>query len=393
MKNILFLSFYFRPDLCAGSFRNSPLLDELARQAERAGAAIDVYTTHPQRYSSFVREAPEIEEWANVRVRRIRIPHHKSGFVDQIHGFSTFYRHVLASTRGTAYDLVYASSSRLFTAYLGRRVAARSRAPLYLDIRDIFVDTIREVVRNPVVKAVALPVLGRVEASVFGGADHINLISAGFRPYFERFSRATFSEFTNGIDDVFIEAARRPLPPRGPRRRIVYAGNLGEGQGLHKVVPQAAATLGADYEFRIIGDGGAKRALEHAIAEHRADNVALLPPVGRDELVEEYLAADYLLIHLNDYEAFTKVLPSKIFELGVFPARLLAGVGGYAREFMKAKLPDALLFDPGDHLEMARLVSRDLASRVPVDRSAFIEEFRREQINARMAASILALLE
>ena len=29
---ILFLTFYFEPDLCAGSFRNTPLFRELLRQ-------------------------------------------------------------------------------------------------------------------------------------------------------------------------------------------------------------------------------------------------------------------------------------------------------------------------------------------------------------------------
>ena len=33
---------------------------------------------------------------------------------------------------------------------------------------------------------------------------------------------------------------------------ITYAGNIGEGQGLHKIVPQAAAKLGDNYKFRLL---------------------------------------------------------------------------------------------------------------------------------------------
>ena len=30
---------------------------------------------------------------------------------------------------------------------------------------------------------------------------------------------------------------------------IIYAGNIGEGQGLHKIIPQTAKTLGKEFTF------------------------------------------------------------------------------------------------------------------------------------------------
>lgn len=67
MKKILYLSFYFEPDLCAGSFRNSPLARELAKQVESV-ASIDVFTTVPNRYSSFSAEAQQDEHIGNLRI-------------------------------------------------------------------------------------------------------------------------------------------------------------------------------------------------------------------------------------------------------------------------------------------------------------------------------------
>ena len=32
MKRVVYLTFYYQPDLCAGSFRNTPLAIELAKQ-------------------------------------------------------------------------------------------------------------------------------------------------------------------------------------------------------------------------------------------------------------------------------------------------------------------------------------------------------------------------
>lgn len=395
MKKILYLTFYFKPDLCAGSFRNSPLLEELARQAEKKNIAIDVFTTLPNRYSTFSQEAQEVEVQGNVKIQRIAIPQHQSGIKDQSFSFKTYYDEVKKRVKHEKYDMVFASSSRLFTAFLGYTIARSRKIPLYLDIRDIFVDTINEVLKNPVIKLGAIPFLKFIEKKTFGYATHINLISAGFKPYFAEYAHATYSYFSNGIDDVFIEENKnaKDLPLKRTKKKIVYAGNIGEGQGLHKVVPQAAKLLGPGHEFHIIGDGGAKKMLVEKIEEEGVDNVILRDPMNRSSLIEEYHQADYLFIHLNDYEAFKKVLPSKIFELAMFNKPLLAGVNGYAREFIQENLPDSVLFFPGNAQELVeKLKKLEESPRPTVDRSAFIDKFNRAAINERMASSILNLL-
>lgn len=395
MKRILYLTFYFRPDLCAGSFRNSPLLYELARQAKAKGLEVDVMTTLPNRYSSYSQEAPEVETYENIRIERIAIPGHKSGIKDQMLSFTTFFKQVKKRIKDRNYDMVFASSSRLFTAFLGYRIARRRKIPLYLDIRDIFVDTMKEVLKSEGIKAVSIPVLKKIEKQTFSYASHINLISPGFKPYFSNYNHAAYSYFTNGIDEVFLEANKvtEPLPPSKSVKKIVYAGNIGEGQGLEKIVPEVAALLGEDYELHIIGDGGTRKKLEEAIHDQKLNNIHLRPPMSRDELIKEYKKADYLFMHLNDYEAFKKVLPSKIFELAMFNKPLLAGVNGYARHFIQENLPDSILFTPGNAEELAKKIKEkeQLPFEKP-DRSNFTHEFSRQHINQQMAASILELI-
>src|SRR5690606_12791852 len=129
------------------------------------------------------------------------------------------------------------------------------------------------------------------------------------------------------------------------------------------------------------------------IEEEGVDNVILRDPMNRSSLIEEYHQADYLFIHLNDYEAFKKVLPSKIYELAMFNKPLLAGVNGYAREFIQENLPDSVLFFPGNAQELVeKLKKLEESPRPTVDRSAFIDKFNRAAINERMASSILNLL-
>ena len=201
--NILYLTFYFEPDLCAGSFRNTPLAMELSKQCGE-DCHIDVVTTQPNRYSSFKVEAKTREDIGNMSIHRIDLPSHKSGMLDQVHSFRRYFAEALKITKNEKYDLVFASSSRLFTAYLGLVIARKQKTPLYLDIRDIFVDTMDDVLKNKLVKTAILPFLKVIEKRTFSYASHINLISEGFKPYFKKYNNAKYSFFTNGIDDVFL---------------------------------------------------------------------------------------------------------------------------------------------------------------------------------------------
>lgn len=391
MKRVVYLTFYYEPDLCAGSFRNTPLAIELARQAREKDIIVDVYTTLPNRYSTFEQSAPEFEEIGNLRIHRISLPPHKSGMLDQVLSFKKFYSEVIKLNKNKRPDLVFASSSRLFTAYLGYTIAKKSNAPLYLDIRDIFVDTMSDVFKSKILKIGILPILKLIENKTFSYAKHINLISGGFKSYFTKFSNTEFTFYTNGIDEEFLEAIPVIVKNNkiGSKKSIVYAGNIGEGQGLHKVIPQAAKELGNDFEFLIIGDGGTKKLLQDEINNLSISNVVLEIPVNRKELQGIYNNADYLFIHLNDYPAFRKVLPSKIFELATFGKPIIAGVSGFAAEFMKSEVSDSFVFEPCNSFQLVEFLRIDTASNT-IERKEFKLKYRRSNINKLMAESILS---
>jgi glycosyltransferase involved in cell wall biosynthesis len=391
MKRVVYLTFYYEPDLCAGSFRNTPLAIELAKQALEKDIIVDVYTTLPNRYSTFEQSAPDFEEIGNLRIHRISLPPHKSGMLDQVLSFKKYYSEVIKLNENKRADLVFASSSRLFTAYLGYTIAKKSNAPLYLDIRDIFVDTMSDVFKSKILKIGILPLLKLIENRTFSYAKHINLISGGFKSYFIKFSNTEFTFYTNGIDEEFLDAI--PVVVKedkiGSKKSIVYAGNIGEGQGLHKVIPKAAKELGSAFEFMVIGDGGTKKLLLDEIEYLSISNVVLEKPVNRKELQGIYNNADYLFIHLNDYPAFRKVLPSKIFELATFGKPIIAGVSGFAAEFIKTEVSDSFVFEPCNSMQLVDFLKSDMLSN-KIDRKEFKLKYRRSNINKLMAESILS---
>ena len=382
---VLFLSFYFQPDLSAGSFRATALTEAL-RARLPAGSQVDVLTTSPNRYKSFSEAAPIEQVDGAIHIRRIELPPTHKGVAGQMLAFLHYARQVRKTVADKRYDLVYATSSRLMTAALGAFIARRVGAPLYLDIRDLFVDTIADVLPPPMAIA-ARPAFSLLERRTFKAAAHINLVSAGFRDYATRVSEGVpLSFYTNGVDDEFLDfdpGSRTSAQP-GPTR-ILYAGNIGEGQGLETIVPALAGKLGPAATLRIIGDGGRRSALANAVAS--LPNVEICPPVRRLELLEEYRQADVLFLHLNDYPAFLKVLPSKQFEYAATGKPILAGLNGFSADFARTEIANAAVFSPRDVDAAQRAL--EALSMTSVDRRPFIAKYARASIMSAMAQDMI----
>jgi glycosyltransferase involved in cell wall biosynthesis len=390
---LLILSFYYPPDLSAGSFRCRALVEALA-PARLEGLEIDLLTTMPNRYHGMSETALAEEQDGGCRVRRIALPTHRSGMADQSRAFAVYARTVLRHVAAETYDAIFATSSRLMTAALAAHVARRKRVPLYLDIRDLFTDTIGDLFAGSTMKA-SLPFVRMLERRSFQTAGRISIVSDGFADHIRAIAPdVSIRSFTNGIDDEFLDADfSKPSQEADALPLILYAGNIGEGQGLHHIAPEAAALLAGRARFRIVGDGGRAGQLAEALVAAKVD-VELLPPVPRARLHEHYREADILFLHLNAYPAFQKVLPSKIFEYGATGKPILAGVAGFAARFLADALPQgAAVFAPLDAQGLVRAFDSLARARGhPVDRTAFREQYARRAIMARMANDVTTFL-
>jgi glycosyltransferase involved in cell wall biosynthesis len=370
-------------------------LVEKLREMLPAGSQLDVITTLPNRYHSFTVDAPHSESSAGITVFRIPLPRHKSGMIDQSVAFYTYSREVVKRVGHQKYDIVFATSSRLMTAVLAAWIARRVRAKLYLDIRDIFVDTMKDVAARS--SWLITPFSARLERWAIGRAAKVNLVSPGFAEYFsKRYPRQRFSFITNGIDEEFELEGTAPQNDVAPAVGndpvvVVYAGNLGEGQGLDQIVPHLAKRLESEIHFKIIGDGGRKQQLRAALSRAGVSNAELLPPMGRKELVEAYRAADVLFLHVNDYPAFRKVLPSKVFEYGAMGQPVWAGVSGYAASFVETEMCNAAVFPPCD-VDAAVRAFRELRIQF-TPRTSFRSKFARGNLTQALAQDILSIAE
>ena len=76
MKIVLF-TFYYPPDLGAGSFRAVALVEALSNKIS-PGDELHVVTTHPNRYATHKVLAKDSERNGNITIHRVQVPGHQS---------------------------------------------------------------------------------------------------------------------------------------------------------------------------------------------------------------------------------------------------------------------------------------------------------------------------
>jgi glycosyltransferase involved in cell wall biosynthesis len=385
---ILVLSFYYPPDIGPGSLRAKSIVDALMKEMP-SNLKIDVITTMPNRYHSLNVLASNYEDNNKVSINRIALSKHKNGMFDQAKAFILFSFAVRKLILKKKWDIVITTSSRLMTASLGIYIAKKTNSKIYLDIRDLFIDTINSIFKKNFLR-ILIPIFKRLEKWTFKHADKLNVVSPGFLDYIREVRpNLTPSLFTNGVDDIFLkynfsakQMNKEPL--------ILYAGNIGDGQGLHKIIPPAANILN-NIKFKLIGDGSARKLLIDNYLLKKLNNIEILKPVLRKELIKEYQNADVLFLHLNDYKAFHKVLPSKIFEYAATGKPILAGVSGYAAKFLVEEVKGVEVFEPCDVKSMKLGLEKLLNGPKIIDRKDFCSRYSRNKIMKKLAKDILAL--
>lgn len=385
---ILVLSFYYPPDIGPGALRAKSIVDSLIEHGP-SDLEIDVLTTMPNRYHSLNITALQNEVSDKISINRIVLPKHKNRIFDQSRAFFSYSLSVQKFIFKKKWDIVVATSGRLMTASLATLVAKQTGAKLYLDIRDLFTDTMNNILSKKPLRII-MPIFNLLERWCFRSADKLNLVSAGFLSYLKKVApNLSPSVYTNGVDPMFSkndfsnnQTKKTPL--------VLYVGNIGDGQGLDKIIPQAANHL-KDINFKLIGDGSARLLLSSSNLFKLQKNIEILKPVLRNKLIKEYCEADILFLHLNDLESFNKVLPSKIFEYAATGKPILAGVKGYAAKFLRDNVKGVEIFRPNDLLGMKVGLQKLLNGPRIIDRSNFCENYSRNKIIKDLVKDVISL--
>tara|TARA_B110000008_G_C16978328_1_gene567101 strand:- start:2582 stop:3784 length:1203 start_codon:yes stop_codon:yes gene_type:complete len=396
MKIVLF-SFYFPPDLGAGSFRAEALCNSLKKKLN-SNDEIHVISSHPNRYITHLKHAEDIERDGIIKVHRIKVPLHNRSMISQIRTFIVFAFYAVKLSRELKPDFLIGTSSRLMTGLLTFFCSRIQGINYYIDLRDIFSESISDVLalKNRFIGLIMKYFFVFLEKQVLKSASAVNVVSKGFPEYFENLGLNTsnWSFFPNGVDKEFMNIFSTQIKKKKKIKTILYAGNIGIGQGLEKIIPDILRGLDSNFRFLIIGDGGSLNKLKKNIPNSLECSVEFLLPIERKNLLQYYKEADILFLHLNSIQAFKRVLPSKIFEYASMGKPIIAGVSGFSEEFIRGNIPYAFVFEPCDSQHAIKLIleaSNCEVSRISVNE--FKENYSRERIMNRMANNIISVID
>lgn len=401
---ILFLSHYFPPEVNAPAVRT---YDHCVRWA-RAGHDVTIVTCVPNCPDGVVyggyknrlrRQVEHIDGVQVIRVWTYLAPN--AGAVRRIVNYLSYMLSAtLASIRLPRPDVVVATSPQFFCGWAGIFVSRLKRAPLVLEIRDIWPATIEAV--GAIQNRWMLGILKRMERRMYRAARHIVAVGKGYRDRIleKDPSPDRISVITNGVDLRFFtpgEPDAQFLHAWNLEDKFVcsYVGTIGMTHGL-KVVLQAAKILKQkgrrDIRFVMVGDGALRNPLETMAKEAGLDDLVVFTGRQPKNRIPAILASsDACLIHLKGCQLFGTVIPSKIFETMAMGRPIIMGVRGEARQMvmqsgagleMEPDSPDSLvravltLADDPDSASRRGRAARDYVAR-HFNRDVLAAEFLR----------------
>jgi hypothetical protein len=365
---ILIVTHYFPPEIGAPQAR----LSELARAWADGGDEVTVLTGMPNHptgvvppaYRRRLRLVEQVDGYRVVRTWLYATPN--EGFIKKTLGHLSFMiTSVLLGTRliGPA-DVVVVSSPTFFSIFGAWAVSKFKRAPLVIDVRDLWPAIFVEL--GVLTNGRLIALLERCELWAYGQATEVVVVSEGFRQDLIRrgVPAEKVATVRNGADVDRFSPGRDPAPGRERLGAAdgdvvaLYLGAHGLSHGLDTVVDAAALLAdapGAPVRIAMVGEGANRSALEAQVDRLGLKNVIMHPGVPRDEVPDLLAAADICLVPLRDLPLFSTFIPSKIFEYFAVGKPVIGAVRGEAAAILRDG--GALVIEPGNPAALAEAVA------------------------------------
>jgi len=365
---ILVVTHYFPPEIGAPQAR----LSELARAWAADGDNVTVLTGMPNHptgvipsaYRRRLRVFERIDGYDIVRTWLYATPNEE--FIKKTIGHLSFMvtSVLLGLWRTGAADVVVVSSPTFFSIFGAWAISKLKRAPLVIDVRDLWPAIFVEL--GVLTNRQLVGLLERLELWAYGQAAEVVVVSEGFRQDLIRrgVPAQKVTTIRNGADlDRFT-----PGGDSGPGRRrlrvtegeilALYLGAHGLSHGLDTVLEAAAIVTdapGVSVRIALVGEGAKRSALLAQADRLGVMNITMHPGVPRDEVPGLLAAADICLVPLRDVPLFSTFIPSKIFEYFAAGKAVIGALRGEAAEILRDG--GALVVEPGDPAALARAIA------------------------------------
>ena len=345
------------------------LIQELAQTLQEFGHDVTVLTGFPnypsgKLYPGYRLRLCQRETVDGVKVVRVPIfsEHSRSGLLRALNYLSfALSSALLGFWLVTRPDVMFVYHPPLTVGIPAFVLSRLWRIPFIYQIQDMWPETLSAtgMLNN---KAI-LQWIAQFAHWVYKHATAICIISPGFHKNLlaKGVAAHKLHVISNWVDPMVYYPAQ-PSPEKAQtldlvnRFNVMFAGNIGEAQGLQTVV--AAAALLTDLpacQFVIVGDGVALPAIQQATVERNLQNIKFLGRYPANEMSALYALADILLVHLRDEPLFRITIPHKTFAYMASGKPILAAVAGDVADVV-IKAGAGIACPPEDPLALAQAI-------------------------------------
>jgi colanic acid biosynthesis glycosyl transferase WcaI len=333
---LLFVTHYFHPEVGAAPTR----ILELGRELSAHGHQVTVLTGFPNYPDGVIREPyrgrlRQVERLGDLRIVRTAVyPAPNRGVARRLLNHASFALSAIASSRRAGRpDAVIVETPPLFTAAAGVAIARLWRAPLMLNVADLWPDAAIEF--GALNNRAAVAGARAIERFAYRNADVIAVPTPGLERVLRERGRPAEQVVLvpHGVDlGRFDGVGEVPAVPR----RVVYCGTIGMGHAVGSLV-EAARRLnqaGDRHEFLIVGDGAERAELEARTAEWGLDNVTFAGRLPREELPSLLATAEVTVATQRDLPFLANALSTKVLEYMAAARPVVAAASGWTAELI-----------------------------------------------------------
>ncbi|MBL7136259.1 MAG: glycosyltransferase family 4 protein [Candidatus Marinimicrobia bacterium] len=401
MKNILFLTHYFPPEVNAPANRTF----EHAIRWVKDDIDVTVITNYPNHphgklYTGYQNQwffTEQIQGIKVVRVKTFLTPN--AGKIRRSINFLVYMvMSIWASFYIKSVNVIIATSPQFFCGIAGALISRIKCKPFILEIRDLWPDSITAV--NAVRKNILIRILIRIEKWMYFSASKIITLTDSFKAHIVGYgySECQVKTITNGIDfhRMSIEKPGLDLFDKRDRFILSYIGTFGLAHKL-EIVLRTAELLKTqqDIHFLLIGDGADRKHLETVKRNMSIDNVTILKLQPKDKIPYFLEISDAGLIMLKNNTLFKTVIPSKMFEYMAKKKPIIVSVPKGEATGIAQKYNCGLVVQPENPAELKRAILKlyhdpDLRATLGENGySAVYQFFNRDSLARKMLELIL----
>ena len=334
-RKILVFSQYFFPE----NFRINQLCQELVRR----GNDVTVLTAYPQYpigriYDGYGFNVPYEKEWNGVHIERVKVhPRGKTlfGMLRNCVDYVVAANHWVDKCT-EQYDAVYVC--QLSPVTVGLPAATYKKkfgVPIIYNLQDLWPESVEEVLGIRFKPAIF--VINRIVDYIYGACDRILCTSSGFVENLK--ARGVDSKklyfWPQFCPEPKLETVTKPECYTEDTFNIVFAGNLGDAQGLDLMVESAKKLKGSGIRWYLLGDGRAREHLERLVRDYGVqDDVIFLGRVSTDEADRYVHFADCAYLSFMENKLLNITLPAKLQTYLACGTPILAAAGGESAQII-----------------------------------------------------------